>query len=426
MNFFTWLFLFALGANLVLELWLMKRQQRAVSSHRDQVPEPFRRSITLAQHQKAADYTLARLQHARVSQLVGALLLLLWTLGGGVDALDRLWRQTDLDPLWQGVGLLMSILLGATLLELPLNLWSTFGIESRFGFNRTTPRQFLVDLLLELVLMLAVGIPLTATFLWLMTTAGSSWWLWAWAVWMGFTLFVTWAWPTFIAPLFNKFSPLEDRALRERLQRLLERCGFRSKGMYVMDGSRRSTHGNAYFTGLGRSKRIVFFDTLLDSLEPEEIEAVLAHELGHFKKHHIFKHLLTMGAISLGGLALMGWLIEQPWFYAGLGVSHPSAATGLALFLLVIPLFAGFFSPLLAALSRRHEFEADAFAAAQTDADALISALVKMYRDNASTLTPDPLYSAFHHSHPPAAERIGRLSRCKESAQAEPTSPLPG
>jgi len=295
-------------------------------------------------------------------------------------------------------------------LELPLELWHTFGIEAHFGFNRTTPRRFLLDRLLGAALLLALGAPLAALVLWLMERAGGGWWLWAWGAWMGFTLFVSWAWPTFIAPLFNRFTPLQDAALKRRLEALLERCGFRSSGMFVMDGSKRSSHGNAYFTGLGRNKRIVFYDTLLERLEPEEIEAVLAHELGHFRRHHVRKNLLLMGLTSLAGLALLAWLLEQPGFFSGLGVSRPSAATGLALFLLVLPVFTRFLAPLFNALSRRHEFEADDFAARQSDAGALIDALVKLYRDNAATLTPDPLYSAFHHSHPPAPVRIAHLS----------------
>ena len=420
MNAFTWIFLLALSANLLLEYWLLWRQSRAVADHRDRVPEPFAGRISLQQHRKAADYTLARITHARVSQFVGAILLLAWTLGGGLDLLDRLWQQTSLDALWQGVGLLMSVLILSTLLELPLALWSTFGIETRFGFNRTTPRQFLVDLLLQFLLMLLVGVPLVSVFLWLMEQAGSHWWLWAWVVWTGFTLLLTWAYPTLIAPLFNRFTPLREKALKQRLEALLKRCGFRSKGMFVMDGSKRSSHGNAYFTGFGRNKRIVFFDTLLDSLEPDEIEAVLAHELGHFRKHHVRKMMFTMALVSFLGLALMGWLVQQPGFYQGLGVSRQTPALGLALFLLVLPVFSTFFTPIFAALSRKQEFEADDYAARQADAQALIDALVKMYRDNASTLTPDRLYSLFHHSHPPAAVRIGHLSsRISEQQRQE-------
>jgi len=410
MNGLTLIFLAALGLGLTLEYWLLWRQARAVTTHRDRVPEPFTGQVTPEQHRKAADYTLAKIVHARASLAVGTLLLLGWTLGGGLELLDRLWRQAPLPEPWPGVGLLLSVVLVSAVLELPLELWHTFGIEARFGFNRTTPRRFLLDRLLGAALLLALGAPLAALVLWLMERAGDGWWLWAWVAWMGFTLFVSWAWPTFIAPLFNRFTPLQDAALKRRLEALLERCGFRSSGMFVMDGSKRSSHGNAYFTGLGSNKRIVFYDTLLERLEPEEIEAVLAHELGHFRRHHVGKNLLLMGLSSLAGLALLAWLLEQPGFFTGLGVSRPSAAVGLALFLLVLPVFTRFLAPLFNALSRRHEFEADDFAARQSDASALIDALVKLYRDNAATLTPDPLYSAFHHSHPPAPVRIGHLS----------------
>ena len=423
MNTFTLLFLAALAASLLLEYWLLWRQARSVRSHRNAVPHPFEQRITLEQHQKAADYTLAQIQYARVSRLMDALLLLGWTLGGGLELLHRLWLTSGLPELWQGVGLLLSLLLISAVLQLPLELWHTFGIEARFGFNRTTPRRFLLDKLLGGLLLLVLGAPLAALVLWLMTRAGDAWWLWAWGAWMLFTLFITWAWPTFIAPLFNRFTPLQDQALKKRLEALLQRCGFRSNGMFVMDGSRRSSHGNAYFTGLGRNKRIVFFDTLLQSLEPEEIEAVLAHELGHFRLHHVRNNLLLTGMLSLAALALLGWLLHQSWFFQGLGVSHATPATGLALFLLVLPVFGSFLSPLFNAFSRRHEFQADAFAAQQASGQALVDALVKLYRDNASTLTPDPLYSAFHHSHPPAAVRIAALSSRIESDEPGKTAP---
>ena len=422
MNVFTLVFLIALATSLLLEYWLLWRQAHSVMSHRDAVPHPFEQRISLEQHQKAADYTLAQIQHARVSRLVDTLLLLGWTLGGGLELLHRLWLTSGLPELWQGVGLLLSLLLISALLQLPLELWHTFGIEARFGFNRTTPRRFLLDKLLGGLLLLVLGTPLAALVLWLMARTGDAWWLWAWGAWMLFTLFITWAWPTFIAPLFNRFTPLQDQALKKRLEALLQRCGFRSSGMFVMDGSRRSSHGNAYFTGLGRNKRIVFFDTLLQSLEPEEIEAVLAHELGHFRLHHVRNNLLLTGVMSLAALALLGWLLHQPWFFQGLGVSHATPATGLALFLLVLPAFGSFLSPLFNAFSRRHEFQADAFAAQQASARALVEALVKLYRDNASTLTPDPLYSAFHHSHPPASVRIAALSSRIETDEPRKTA----
>ncbi len=410
MNFFSWIFLAALIGSLALELWLLWRQKRSVEAHRNRVPHPFEQRISLTQHQKAADYTIARVDFQMVNQIVGALILLGWTFGGGLDLLDQQLRAWIGDPLWQGTALMVSVLVISTLLEVPMDLWNTFGIESRFGFNRTTGRQFLLDHLLQLGLLTLVGGTLSLIFLWFMTHTGRFWWLWAWGAWMAFLLLTTWAWPTLIAPLFNRFQPLEDEQLRERLERLLARNGFRSGGIFVMDGSRRSAHGNAYFTGLGKTKRIVFYDTLLESLSPEEIEAVLAHELGHFKRRHVLKNLLIMATVSFLGLALAGWLLTQPWFYIGLGVHRQTPALGLSLFLLVIPVFATFFTPFFTMLSRRYEFEADAFAARQVSAQALIDALIRMYRENASTLTPDRLYSAFHHSHPPAAVRIARLS----------------
>ncbi len=410
MNLFTWIFLALLAGGTLLEYWLLRRQARAVDRHRDQVPEAFAQSISLEQHQKAADYTLAKIRVERATILFNALLLLGWTLGGGLDWLYDQWQKTGWPVIWQGTGLLISILGISTLLELPISIWRTFGIEERFGFNRSSIRQFVSDQLLQLGLMLVISIPLVASILWLMGKAGRLWWLEAWLVWMLFTLSITWAYPRLIAPLFNKFTPLDDPSLRNQLEALLQRCGFHSRGIFVMDGSRRSAHGNAYFSGFGKNKRIVFFDTLLEGLSADEIEAVLAHELGHFKRRHILKGMLTMAAISLLGLALLGWLRQQPWFFGGLGVSVQDDAMALALFLLVIPVFTVFFTPLFSALSRKHEFEADDYAASQASAKALISGLVKIYRDNASTLTPDPLYSAFHHSHPPAPVRVAHLS----------------
>jgi STE24 endopeptidase len=406
----TALLLGLLVAGTTLQWWLLRRQAAHVSRHADQVPPAFTNGISLADHRKAAAYTLAKLGLARWELLFGVPVLLAWTLGGGLALLDRAWLTTNWSPLWQGVALLLSLALIGAVLELPMRLAATFGVEARFGFNRTTPAQFLLDLGLEMLMSVLLGVPLIAMILWLMMEAGAFWWLWAWGVWMGFMLLMTWAYPTVIAPLFNKFEPLEQGELRQRLESLLARCGFRSDGMFVMDGSRRSSHGNAYFTGFGRNKRIVFFDTLLDGLTADEVEAVLAHELGHFKRRHIRKMLLLTAALSLSGLALLGWLSQQAGFYSGLGVERQTPALALALFLLVLPLASIFLRPLLSAFSRRHEFEADDYAAEQTDAASLISGLVKMYRDSASTLTPDPLYSAFHHSHPPAPVRVAHLS----------------
>ena len=405
----TTLFLVTVFAGLALQLWLAARQSGHIISHQSAVPEAFSDRISLQQHQKAASYSLARLGVERWDLIISTLVLLAWTLGGGLDWLDRGIGALGLPPLWHGVSLLLVIVLIGGLIELPLSIWSTFGIEQRFGFNRTTPGRFIKDRLLGVLLTLLLGVPLLVVVLTLMDSAGPYWWLWAWLVWMAFSLFITWAYPIWIAPIFNKFKPLDDAALRTRLEDLLKRCGFRSSGMFVMDGSQRSAHGNAYFTGFGSNKRIVFFDTLLDGLEANEVEAVLAHELGHFKRRHVIKMLAISSLLALLGLALLGWLAQQAWFYADLGVTRASPAMALALFMLVLPAFTLFLSPLLAQLSRRHEFEADDFAAEQTNPAHLISGLVKMYRDNASTLTPDPLYSAFYHSHPPAPVRIAHL-----------------
>ena len=407
---FTPVFLAAVAAGLALQLWLSARQAAHVSAHAVAVPDAFADRISLAQHRKAAAYSLARLGAARWDLVLSTLVLLGWTLGGGLNQLDAAIAQLDIGALWQGVTLILGTVLMGGLIDLPLSVWRTFGIEARFGFNRTTPGRFIRDRLIGVLLTLALGTPLIAAILALMSGAGGYWWFWAWLVWMGFSLLVTWVYPIWIAPLFNTFEPLADASLRTRLERLLQRCGFRSKGMFVMDGSRRSAHGNAYFTGFGANKRIVFFDTLLDGLDADEIEAVLAHELGHFKRRHVVKMLALSALMALFGLALLGWLAQQPWFYGDLGVERSSNALALVLFMLVLPVFTIFVSPVMAHVSRRYEFEADAFAAEQTDPRNLISGLVKMYRDNASTLTPDPLYSAFYHSHPPAPVRIDHLS----------------
>jgi STE24 endopeptidase len=410
MNGLTYAFLLALLAGLLLQGWLLARQRRHVARHRDAVPEAFAKNIPLEAHRKAADYTLAKTGLARFALFYNAALLLAWTLGGGLALADALWAASGLPPVWEGVALMVSVFLIMSLLDLPLSLWTTFGLESRFGFNRTTPGRYMLDVLLQGLLLAALGVPLAWAMLGIMRGAGDLWWLAAWMLWMAFTLLVTWAYPTLIAPLFNRFRPLGDEGLRQRIEALLERCGFRSGGIFVMDGSRRSSHGNAYFTGLGTQKRIVFFDTLLESLEPDEVEAVLAHELGHFKYRHVLKRLLTAAAISLASFALLGWLSVQPWFYTGLGVERQTDALALLLFLMVSPVFLQFFAPVAARLSRRHEFQADDFAARQTRPDWLVSALVKLYRENASTLTPDPVYSAFHDSHPPAPVRVANLS----------------
>lgn len=415
MQLFTLLFIAAVAIGLFLELWLMQRQLRHVAAHRNQVPSAFAAQVTLPEHQKAADYTRAKLDIGQISLFIGTGLLLVWTLGGGIDFLNRQWQLLSGDPLWSGIGLIFSVSLISALVELPLGVWNTFVVEARFGFNRTTPRRFLGDLLLQLLLALLLGTPLLWVILWLMERAGDNWWLAAWAVWMGFMLLMLWIYPTLIAPVFNKFTPLEEGPLKQRIQGLLERCGFTSNGIFIMDGSKRSGHGNAYFTGFGKNKRIVFYDTLANSLEGNEMEAVLAHELGHFKRRHVFKQLLLSTLLSLLGFALLGWLAGQSWFYHSLGVNAQSNALALLLFMLTLPVFTQFLQPVMAILSRKHEFEADDFAVQQTGAEPMIRALVKLYRENANTLTPDPLYSAFHDSHPPAPVRVAHLSAKIES-----------
>jgi STE24 endopeptidase len=410
MNSFSWIFVVALAAYLALKLWLAQRQIRHVSEHRAAVPQAFADRIALADHQKAADYTLSNARQGRLELVYSTLLLLGWTLGGGLQWLDSNWRGLGWDTLPSGVAVLVSTFLIIAILELPFSVYHTFVTEQRFGFNRTTPGTFVADLLKQTLLMLILGIPLAWAALWLMQESGRLWWLYLWLLWASFSLLMLWAYPAFIAPLFNKFTPLENQGLRQRIQSLLDRCGFRSQGIFVMDGSRRSGHGNAYFTGLGKNKRIVFFDTLLDTLEAAEIEAVLAHELGHFKRKHVQKRIVTMMLTSLAGLALLGWLSEQTWFYQGLGIQQASNHLALLLFLMVAPVFTVFLQPLAAWFSRKHEFEADDYAAEQASAADLVQALVKMYKENASTLTPDPLYSAFHDSHPPAPVRVAHLA----------------
>jgi len=406
----TWLFLAALGAASATRLWLAQRQIRYVQAHRDAVPRMFAEAIPLAAHRKAADYTVAKARLAMLDILVGAAALLALTLGGGIDWLTLQWaRLAEPQGLWHGTALIASAVALLSAVELPLALYRTFVIEARFGFNRITPRLFLADLAKQAVLAAALGIPLVLLVLWLMQAMGEAWWLYVWIAWMGFNLLVLLIFPTFIAPLFNRFTPLADPSLAKRIEALLERCGFRSSGLYVMDGSKRSSHGNAYFTGFGAAKRIVLFDTLLARLAPPEVEAVLAHELGHYKRHHVWKRVALLFAVSLGLLWGLGQLIDERWFYEGLGVSTPSTAAALLLFMLVVPVFTFFLQPLSSLYSRRHEFEADAYAAAHASAAELGRALVKLYQDNAATLTPDPVHSAFYDSHPPAAIRIARL-----------------
>ena len=409
MNNFTILFVAALASSVLLRLWLARRHMSHVRSHRAAVPPDFAGHIAIDDHHKAADYTLTNTQVGIIALAWDTLLLLGWTLGGGLEWLDTAWRAAAWGPVVTGTLVILSAMVIMTLLELPFSLYHTFVVEERFGFNRSTPAVFISDLLKNGLLLVVIGAPMIALALWIMESAGDNWWLYVWAVWMTFSLVMFWAYPAIIAPLFNKFSPLDDEALKARIQALMDKCGFRSKGIFVMDGSRRSGHGNAYFTGFGSNKRIVFFDTLLNSLEADEIEAVLAHELGHFRLRHIQKRLFSTAALSFGALALLGWLSGEAWFFQGLGVSQPSSWMALLLFMMAMPAFTFILQPLLSRLSRKHEFEADAYAVQQSSGNDLVRALVKMYRENASTLTPDPLYSAWHDSHPPAPVRIARI-----------------
>jgi STE24 endopeptidase len=410
----TMAFALALVAGLAVKFWLASRQVRHVARHRDAVPAAFRRAITLEAHQKAADYTVAKTRFGLLELAWGAAVLLAWTLFGGLDLLNRLLLDALGGGMWQQLALLAAFALIGGLAELPFTLWQTFRLEERFGFNKMTWRLWLTDAVKGVLLGTLIGLPIAALILWLMGAAGRLWWLWAWAAWMGFNLLLMLVYPTFIAPIFNKFKPLDDLALKERVNALMQRCGFAAKGLFVMDGSTRSAHANAYFTGFGASKRVVFYDTLLRQLTAGEVEAVLAHELGHFRHKHVMKRMAAMFALSLAGFALLGWLSARSWFYTGLGVQPnlmaPNDALAVLLFMLAMPVFGFFVAPLPVLVSRRHEFEADAYAIAQTSGADLSAALLKLYQDNASTLTPDPLFVKFYYSHPPASERLARMA----------------
>jgi STE24 endopeptidase len=408
-NAFTLLFLVFLASWAGMSLWLSWRQERHVTQHRQRVPAEFASRISMEEHARAADYTIARTRFGRLELITALLLLLIWTIGGGLDAIDRYLSGLGLSGLLTGIAVIATVFLVSAIIDIPAALYRTFVIEERFGFNRSTAATFWMDRVKGVTLAVLLGLPLLLLLLWFMEAAGSAWWLYAWVAISLFSIALNWAFPKFIAPLFNSFEVLEQGEVAERLQALLRRTGFRSDGIYVMDGSRRSSHGNAYFTGFGKTKRIVFFDTLLKQLTPEQVEAVLAHELGHFKRRHVLKGMLLSLAMSFLGFALLAWLMQQQWFFAGLGVSEPSGYMALLLFVIVAPVFTFFIGPLMAWYSRRHEFEADAFAAEYADAGSLVTALVNLYRKNASTLTPDPLHSAFYDSHPPASIRIARL-----------------
>jgi len=411
MHTFTIIFIIFLLITSGVQLWLSLRQAKHVAAHRSAVPDEFADKITLEEHQKAADYTHAKGSFGRLNLVIGVVVLLFWTLGGGLEWLDNLVRSYGLGPLTTGVTVIIAFLIISSIVDIPSSLYSTFVIEEKFGFNKLSLKVFFIDMLKGAVLSVVIGIPLILLVLWLMGSAGELWWLYAWAALTAFSIVMMWAYPKFISPIFNKFEPLEEGEVLERVKGLLTKTGFNSDGVFVMDGSKRSSHGNAYFTGFGKTKRIVFFDTLLKGLSPKQVEAVLAHELGHFKHKHVFKGMIVSITMTLVGFAVLAWLMTQAWFYTALGVQQSSTYMALLLFLLVSPAFTFFIGPIMSRWSRKHEFEADAFAAQQSDAGELISALVGLYKKNAGTLTPDPLYSAFYDSHPPASIRIAHLKQ---------------
>ena len=396
-------------------LWLGNRHIRYIRAHRDNVPQEFAAQINLSAHHKAADYSSAKTRLHMTHAVIDALLLLALTLGGGLQLLSDWWTGWLGDGLAFGIALIVSVAVIISIIEIPIDIYRIFVIEARFGFNQMTPTLFIIDLLKQALLATVFGVPLLLCVLWLMARMGENWWFYVWLAWVAFNVLVLAIYPTYIAPLFNKFSPMENPELKTRVEQLLARCGFKSQGLFVMDGSKRSNHGNAYFTGFGAAKRIVFFDTLLSRLEPAEIEAVLAHELGHYKLYHVIKRMLWTFAVSLGFLWLLGVLISKPWFYHGLNVTTPTTAMALLLFFMITPIFTFLLQPLLSAYSRMHEYEADRYAVRYASASDLVRALVKLYKDNASTLTPDPLHSAFYDSHPPATLRIARLQSATQN-----------
>lgn len=407
----TIIFISLLAATTLTRLWLGARQVRHVQANRVQVPNAFADNISLEAHQKAADYSSAKTKLGLIEVCVQALILLAFTLGGGLQWLDSAWSGVlQNHEIMRGALVICSALLISSIIDIPFEYYKTFTVDEKFGFNKMTKAMFFSDLVKHSLVGVVLGAPILFAALWLMQGAGQYWWFYLWVVWSAFNIIMLAVYPTFIAPLFNKFTPLADESLKARIEALLVKCGFKSQGLFVMDGSARSSHGNAYFTGFGSSKRVVFFDTLLSRLNTEEIEAVLAHELGHFKHHHVIKRIIMLFTLTFVGLALLGWLMNQTWFYNGLGVTTPSNHMALILFLLVSPVFMFILRPVMASYSRKNEFEADDYAAKNANANHLVAALVKLYRDNASTLTPDPLHSAFYDSHPPASLRIAKLA----------------
>ncbi|MBA4381656.1 MAG: peptidase M48 [Sideroxydans sp.] len=408
---FSALFVAALLSNAVIKLWLAYRQLNHVAANRAEVPLAFREQINIAAHHKAADYTSTLVRFGALTILFDTVLLLVFTVGGGIQWLSDASSHLTDSLLLQGVAVIVLVLVMQSLLEMPFDLYRTFNIEARFGFNKMTLKLYLLDAVKGTLLGAVLGLPLLFAVLWMMSAMGDLWWLYVWGVWVTFNLLLLFIYPTYIAPMFNKFEPLQDEAQKLRIEALLARCGFESSGLFVMDGSKRSSHGNAYFTGFGKTKRIVFFDTLLQRLSPGEIDAVLAHELGHFKHRHVIKRIAFTFAVSLGFLWVLAQLLHAEWFYLGMGVTTQSTAIALLLFFMALPVFTFLLHPLTSAYSRKHEFEADAYAAQQTDANELVNALVKLYQDNAKTLTPDPLYATFYESHPPAPIRIAHLQK---------------
>ena len=411
MQTFTFIFLFFLSLTTAVQVYLSLRQSQHVRKYRGAVPEEFVGKISLKEHQKAADYTRVKGSFGRMEALLSVVLLLIWTIGGGLSLLDQFIRSFGWGELLTGTAVILVMGFIASVIDLPASLYRTFVIEAQFGFNKLTLKTLFIDTIKTTLVSLVIGVPLILLILWLMESAGDLWWLYAWAALTAFSLLMFWAYPKFIAPIFNRFTPLEEGEVKQRIEALLKRTGFNSQGVFVMDGSRRSSHGNAYFTGFGANKRIVFFDTLLEHLSPAQVEAVLAHELGHFKHKHIVKQMLLSTLMTLIGFATLAWLMQQNWFYSSLGVTEASTYMALILFMLVSPVFTFFISPIMSLLSRKNEFEADEFAAQQSSAEELISALVGLYKENASSLTPDRVYSAFYDSHPPASIRIAHLKQ---------------